>query len=119
MIGLGQDSHSSFKDTWVRTQPPELQEVSWAFISPSGRRFSVSSTYTNRYTWEVDFPPYEVGLWRFSLAHQFIDTPYQSSTGRFDVLLLIREDSPRELQRFLAKVQASNASDDPDVRVAS
>ncbi len=64
-IVLGEAFTAELRDTWVRTQPPEQQDVLWTFTSPLGQSYSVRAAYQGDYQWRVRFHPPELGRWRY------------------------------------------------------
>ncbi|MBD3336500.1 MAG: hypothetical protein GF355_13390 [Candidatus Eisenbacteria bacterium] len=85
-VPLGAPFRSRLRDAWVRTAPPEEQEVRWFFASPLGDVHEVTADYRGDYWWEVTFTPHMLGPWRYWWTQDFLITPYTSSMGRFDVV---------------------------------
>jgi hypothetical protein len=106
-VVVGHPFETEFRDTWVRSAPPEEQEVEYTFVAPRGARHHVAASYAGDYRWKVAFTPSEIGRWRYYFRHQLED-PYKSSEGFFDVLPGDREDVARQLRELLAEVRASH-----------
>ena len=110
-ISLGSPFVASFRDTWVRTGPPERQNVPWLFISPTGRELTLMARYEGDYTWVLEFTPDEVGRWRYSWGHDFQVQPYLSQVETFDVVVESFEDAVLALRHFLSLVLADGFDD--------
>jgi hypothetical protein len=85
-VVLGENFTAELHDTWIRTNPPEAQEVPWTFVSPSGHPFTVPARYQGHYQWQVNFQPHEIGRWHYSWTQNFLKKPYRSAEGFFDVV---------------------------------
>jgi hypothetical protein len=85
-LPVGQAFRAELRDTWVTTGPPEDQEVPWTFLSPSGSRHKVAAEYLGDWRWRVTFTPQELGRWQYRWRQNFIDEPYESAVGVFDVI---------------------------------
>ena len=83
---LGVPFEAEFRDTWVKTGPPETQRVPWIFDAPSGSQHEILATYVGDYRWRVRFSPWELGRWRYRWSNQFLAQPYKSAEGTFDVM---------------------------------
>ncbi len=105
-LELGGAFESSLRDTWVRTAPPEEQEVRFRFESPRGRRFEVPGTYQGDYTWSVSFVPDEVGRWRYGFEEDFLKKHYTSAEAFFDVVVLDRENAREQLRALADRLRA-------------
>jgi len=109
-VPLGQTFRTEFRNTWVRTAPPEEQRVPWTFVSPRGRQHVVEARYAGDYRWEVEFQPTELGRWLYFYETSFIDepgfaNPYRSAEGFFDVVAGDRETVRSGLRSLLARVR--------------
>jgi hypothetical protein len=109
-VVIGQPFTARLRDTWVRTGPPEEQEVPWTFSSPSGREHRIPAEFEGDFTWRVSFVPDEVGRWEYTWRQCFLTEPYQSATGTFDVTTGDREDALKALGRLATSIQASGIS---------
>ena len=107
-VVLGASFQSELRDTWVRTAPPDQQRVGWKFQSPTGLTHLVEATYADDYRWKVTFEPTELGRWRYSWTQNFIDTPYQSAEGEFDVVAGDRQNVRTQLSALLESVRVAN-----------
>ncbi|MFQ5669572.1 MAG: hypothetical protein ACE5HD_03505 [Acidobacteriota bacterium] len=96
-IILGSEFTTDLRDTWVRTKPPEEQEVPWTFVSPSGKSHQVMAKYQGHYRWAVSFRPQELGNWEYFWTQNFTEKPYKSATGRFDVVAGSHENIMKHL----------------------
>ena len=85
-VPFGTPFEAEVRDTWVRTGPPEEQEVPWTFISPTGIEHRVLAAYVGDSRWRVRFMPLELGRWRYRWTQRFIEQPYESAEGFFDVV---------------------------------
>jgi hypothetical protein len=94
---LGQPFAAELKDTWVRTGPPEQQLVPWTFISPSGMRKEIQARYEGENRWTVEFQPDELGPWQYTWSQDFVEEPYESAPGHFDLLAGDIDNVEREL----------------------
>ncbi len=103
-LELGQPFETVVRDTWVRTAPPDTQEVPFLFTAPSGERFEVPAIYRGEYTWAVSFTPEEIGRWRYRFRQSFLKRPYHSEEGVFDVVLLDRENALRQLRAYAERL---------------
>ncbi len=86
-VPLGRPFTAAFRDTWVRSGPPETQSVPWYLLSPSGVMHRVLARYVGGFWWEVDFLPDEPGRWHFRWSHRFSRAPFRSPVGAFDVVV--------------------------------
>ena len=98
---------ADLRDTWVRTGPAEQQEVRWLFVSPTGARHTTKATYTGDHRWHVEFVPDEVGPWRYRWTQSFIEEPYVSAIGKFDVIGGDLETVLAGLERLIADLETS------------
>ena len=85
-LALGDAFETALRDTWVRTAPPEEQDVVFTFVSPDGEESEVRATYEGDYTWRVSFTPDALGRWRYRFRSQFEKFEKDSPYGVFDVL---------------------------------
>ncbi len=85
-IPLGGVFEDHLCDTWVRTAPPDSQIVRWHFHAPSGAEHTVDAVYDGHDTWRVTFSPDELGAWRYVWTQSFVEEPFTSEWGRFDVI---------------------------------
>ncbi|WP_138429465.1 hypothetical protein [Fodinibius saliphilus] len=106
-VKIGQLFTAGFRETWVRTAPPEEQEVLWTFLSPSDKKYSILAEYCGDYCWQVNFEPDELGRWRYYWTQNFTEAPYKSPVGMFDVISGSQENAIKALQRLTKKVRAS------------
>jgi hypothetical protein len=106
-LPLGAVFEATCRDTWVITGPKESQVVNWTFTSPSGRIHSVLAEYIGDSTWQVHFSPSEVGRWRYQWTQNFIESPYQSPEGVFDVWSSDPEQISLELQELARQAKVS------------
>jgi hypothetical protein len=104
-LALGKVFEATCRDTWVTTGPKESQLVHWTFTSPSGRVYSVLADYIGDSTWQVRFAPLELGRWRYQWTQNFIDVPYQSPEGLFDV----QSSDPAQISLGLQKLAGQAA----------
>jgi hypothetical protein len=86
-VPLGGAFESGFKNTWVRTAPPERQHVPFVFRAPDGAEHVVPAHYEGDYRWTVRFEPPEPGRWTYAWGETFTAHPYRSPRGTFDVLV--------------------------------
>ena len=84
-LPLGTVFEAVCRDTWVTTGPKETQRVTWTFTSPSGKTHLVLADYIGGSAWQVRFSPAEIGRWRYEWTQDFIEIPYRSPEGVFDV----------------------------------
>jgi len=84
-VALGQPFETTLRDTWIRTAPPEEQELRYTLVSPSGKRFEKIAHYEGDYRFSLSFLPEELGRWHYRFAHEF-EFPYESAEGVFDVV---------------------------------
>lgn len=106
-VMLGEPFQSEFADTWVRTRAPEDQVVPWIFVSPTGVVHTVHADYLGDYHWKMNFLPDEVGPWRYYWTQTFLDEPYQSAVGSFDVVLDDRILARKHLETFVKKARST------------
>jgi hypothetical protein len=109
-LELGEAFTTRFRDTWVRSAPPEAQRVPFTFVSPQGERTTVEAEYQGDWTWTVRFVPDELGRWRYAFETSFLKHPETSAEGSFDVVALER-DSVREGLRALRDRALEAAAD--------
>jgi len=102
---LGQPFRARLVDTWVRTAPPEDQEVWWTFTSPTGIRHDVQAAYLGDYQWEVEFHPDELGPWTYSWADDFTDRTFVSAPGEFDVLAGDESNIEAQLRALTSRIE--------------
>jgi hypothetical protein len=98
-VPLGDAFETSFRNTWVRTAPPERQHVPFVFHGPDGKERVVPARYEGDYRWTVRFTPDEPGRWTYAWGETFTTEPYRSATGTFDVLV-----DPDRLDDLLARL---------------
>jgi hypothetical protein len=98
-VPLGGAFESTFRNTWVRTAPPERQHVPFVFRGPDGSEREVPARYAGDYRWTVHFEPDEPGRWTYAWGETFTTDPYRSATGTFDVLV-----DPANLDALLARL---------------
>lgn len=112
-VRLGEPFGTRFRNTWVRTAAPEAQRVPVRFVAPSGRRHEVDAEYAGDYEWTIEFEPDEIGPWRYAWSHGFTEDPYESATGRFDVL---GGDLENVIERLVALARRAEGGmrEDPD-----
>ena len=103
-VALGEMFTAELRDTWIRSAPPEEQEVRWRFVSPTGFLHEVRAEYQGDYRWLVLFEPNELGIWRYRWSHQFTQVPVESAEGRFDVVIGEREALKHQLEILLREV---------------
>jgi len=84
-VALGKPFETTLRDTWIRTAPPEDQELRFTLVSPSGKKFEDIAVYEGDYRFSFSFLPEELGRWRYRFAHEF-EFPYESAEGIFDVV---------------------------------
>jgi hypothetical protein len=106
-VALGEPFTVTFRDTWLRTGPPETQEVTYLFRAPSGQDHRVVASYEGDFTWQVKFIPDEVGRWEYQWRQDFLPEPYHSAVGVFDVILVDTEHALQSLDRLVERIQAS------------
>ncbi len=105
-VVLGQPFVAELKDTWVRTGPSEEQLVPWTFVSPSGQSTTVQAQYVGGNRWTMEFFPDELGPWQYTWSENFVDEPFESALGHFDVMAGDIEDVRRELARLAEEIEA-------------
>jgi hypothetical protein len=105
-VVLGEAFETRLRDTWVRTAPPEEQDVRFTFVSPRGTTHEASAHYTGDYTWEIRFEPDEIGRWRYAFEESFLRHPYRSAEGVFDVVGGDHESLRRALEALLERIRA-------------
>ncbi|HEX5043421.1 MAG TPA: DUF5060 domain-containing protein [Candidatus Polarisedimenticolaceae bacterium] len=98
-VPLGSAFETTFRNTWVRTAPPERQHVPFVFRGPDGTERVVPARYAGDYRWTVSFTPDEPGRWTYAWGETFTTEPYRSATGTFDVLV-----DPGNLDAQLARL---------------
>jgi hypothetical protein len=106
-VPLGGAFVAGFRDTWVRSAPPEDQIVRWTFRSPTGVQREVKAEYVGEYRWQVRFEPRELGRWYYEWQHTLADSgsPLQMAPGTFDVVPGGRAELLREIARFSACIK--------------
>lgn len=109
-VPLGESFEAAVRDTWTPTAPPEEQEVRWVFVSPSGERHERSAEYVGEYEWRIVFAPDEVGRWQYQWSQNFIEEPYESVIGVFDVKGEDRQAVLAALRELIERVRASDLS---------
>jgi len=112
-VFIGQHFSANIKDTWVKTAPPEEQVVTWTFFSPSNKKYKVLAEYSGDYRWEIKFKPDELGRWQYFWTQHFIEAPYKSPIGVFDVIPGNRDNALQALKLLIEKIQSSNLSKGP------
>ncbi|NNF29714.1 MAG: hypothetical protein HKN73_20995 [Gemmatimonadetes bacterium] len=105
-IPFGGTFTATFRDTWVRTGPPEEQDVVCRFSSPTGRRLESLARYDGDYTWTIEVSADEVGRWRYHWAHELQPGGFQALEGTFDVVVETVEDAIEALREFKSDVIA-------------
>jgi len=105
---------ASFRDTWVRTAPPEDQDVVCLFESPTGRRLEVLARYDGDFRWVIELTPDEVGRWRYRWSHQLQEEGFQAREGTFDVVLDGVDGAIQALRWFQGEVIAATFDDRED-----
>ena len=108
-VVLGGAFGTQLRDTWVRTAPPEEQEVAWRFTSPQGEEHEVLARYEGDYTWRVAFEPRELGRWRYRWKQRFLGHPYRSAEGVFDVVPGDLDDVEAQLRALLERAREEGA----------
>lgn len=111
-VWLGEPFTAELRDAWIRTAPPEEQRVPWVFVAPSGARYEVEADYVGEWRWRVEFVPPELGPWRYAWAQRFVEEPFQSAVGEFDVLAREREAVLVALDRLAGRIVEDG--DEPD-----
>jgi hypothetical protein len=103
-VVLGEMFIAGLSNTWVRSAPPEEQEVAWSFVSPTGFLHEVRAEYQGDYRWLVRFEPNELGTWTYGWSHQFAQVLEESAEGRFDVVIGEREALKHQLEILVQEV---------------
>jgi hypothetical protein len=85
-VTRGTAFRSELHDTWIRTGPPEGQQVRWTFLSPADELHAVHASYEGDFRWSVTFEPRAFGRWRYFWEHDFLPVPFRSAEGVFDVV---------------------------------
>ncbi len=111
---LGTPFDASFRDTWVRTAPPEDQDVLCLFESPTGRRLEILARYDGDFRWVFELTPDEVGRWRYRWSHGLQVEGFQAQEGTFDVVLDGLEEAIQALRWFQGEVIAAAFDDRED-----
>jgi len=106
-ILMGSPFTARFRDTWVRTGPPDEQEVPWIFEAPSGRRHRVFARFQGDFTWRVEFFPDEPGRWTYQWSQQFLTTTFHSAPANFDVVPGDRKNALRALDALEERARSS------------
>lgn len=109
-VVIGERFTARLRDTWVRTGPPEAQEVPWTFVSPSGQEHRVLAEFQGDSTWEVIFLPDQVGRWRYRWSQDFLPERYRSAPGSFDVVTGDRDQTLQALRDLAASIEHSDIS---------
>ncbi len=99
-VVYGSTFEADLRDTWVQTGPPEAQDVTCTFLSPSGREHRVRVAYAGSFTWELRFRPTEVGRWTYRWNHAFAEPVYESKVEPFDVVVETTDQIARLLAAF-------------------
>jgi hypothetical protein len=107
-VTLGWPFVAEFRDTRVRTAPPEDQVVDWLFVAPSGTRHAVRAAYAGDYTWRIEFVPDEIGPWRYSWRHAFTKKGYRSTPGGFDVLAGDADNVRTRIRALADRIRATD-----------
>lgn len=102
---------AGFRDTWVRTAPPEAQDVVCTFWSPTGRRLENVARYDGDYRWTIEVSADEVGRWRYQWAHELQPDGFQALEGTFDVVVESVDDAVEALRAFMSDVIAEPFDD--------
>ncbi len=105
---------AEIRDTWVRTAPPETQNVVWTFSSPSGVVHTTRALYLGDHRWKVRFLPDEIGRWRYRWSQTFTERPYESLVGRFDVLGGDGDGVRRGLAGLIERARWEDPKTDPN-----
>ena len=111
VVPFGGTFVARFRDTWVRTGPPEEQDVLCTFTSPTGRRLESLAQYEGDYTWSMEVSADEVGRWRYQWAHHLQPGVFQSLEGTFDVWVESTEEALHALREFKGDVIAAPFDD--------
>lgn len=110
-LRFGTTFRAEFKNTWVRTAPPEEQEVPFVFVSPTGATDTVMAEYVGGHTWRADFLPRELGPWRYTWSNSFADDGYRSPSGTIDVVPGELSPLLEALRRFLPEASPPERSE--------
>lgn len=94
-----------FRDTWIRSGPPEEQRIPWRFTSPTGVEHEVLAVYSGDSTWTASFVPNEVGPWRYEWSHTLAGPKYRSAPGAFDVVVADREQGIAALRTLVEQAE--------------
>ncbi len=113
-VELGETFETDLRDTWVRSAPPEEQEVRFELVAPRGASFLAAADYQGDYRWQLRFEPDEVGHWRYRFRERFLDHPLESPWGHFDVVLTDRDNARRQLRRFVERLRREQSTPDDD-----
>jgi len=114
-LHLGEEFIAELRDTWIRSAPPEEQEVPWRFVSPTGFLSEVPAEYQGDSRWLVRFKPTELGIWHYSWSHEFythVTVPVESAEGEFDVVIGERQALMNALDSLLEEVVSANSRPD-------
>ena len=114
-VPLGTAFEATLRDTWVLSGPPESQDVTWHFLSPTGNRHTIAAEYRDGFTWGIHFVPDEPGPWQYRWEQRFLDEPYVSATGHFDVLARDRQSVLTYLERITSEIEAAAASSPAEI----
>lgn len=111
-LALGDTFAPVFRDTWVRTAPPEEQVVQWTFVSPTGVKHEVRSAYIGDSRWRSSFVPDELGPWTYRWRQNFTEKGYRSAPGTFTVVARDRGAVRDRLANLVARLSAPNVATD-------
>ena len=107
-VVLGSQFENSFRNTWVTTGQPEQQEVIWSFVSPEGYLEKRKSSYQGDYTWKVEYWPKMIGRWHYYWTNNFINEPYTSEVGVFDVTQGDLQNILKQLEILMFEIEDPN-----------
>lgn len=113
-VVLGEAFEAEFRDTWVRSAPPEDQEVLATFVSPGGVRHVVRAAYLGGNRWRFGIVPDELGPWSYQWTQSFTGVPYRSGPGSFDVVGGDRENVREQIHAFALRLRSLDL-EDPEV----
>lgn len=113
-VFLGTRFRDELRDSWIRSAPPEEQEVRWRFVAPSGARHRVVAAYEGDFRWSVDFEPDELGRWHYFVEHDLTWEPYRSAEGAFDVVARDLDTVMGRLRELLAAIERSGLAKPAD-----